>query len=71
MNALIVFYLLDRLRELAEIIPVLSRLILLLEMSAGVLMIGWLRRASFTPFAVYRVLLGAFLLWWVYGPGAV
>jgi len=32
-----------------------------------VLMIGWLRRASFTPFVIYRVLLGGLLLWWVYG----
>jgi undecaprenyl-diphosphatase len=32
-----------------------------------VLMIGWLRRASFTPFVVYRILLGGLLLWWVYG----
>lgn len=31
-----------------------------------VLMIGWLRRASFTPFVVYRILLGLGLLWWVY-----
>ncbi len=31
------------------------------------LMVGWLRRASFTPFVVYRVVLGAGLLWWVYG----
>ena len=30
-----------------------------------VLMMGWLRRASFTPFVIYRVLLGAALLWWV------
>jgi undecaprenyl-diphosphatase len=30
-------------------------------------MIGWLRRASFTPFVVYRILLGMALLWWVYG----
>jgi undecaprenyl-diphosphatase len=36
---------------------------------AIVLMIGWLRRASFTPFVVYRILLGAGLLWWVYGTG--
>ncbi|MGF1595261.1 MAG: undecaprenyl-diphosphate phosphatase [Kiloniellaceae bacterium] len=36
---------------------------------AIVLMIGWLRRASFTPFAVYRVVLGIVLLWWVYGAG--
>lgn len=32
-----------------------------------VLMMGWLRRASFTPFVVYRILLGAALLWWVNG----
>jgi undecaprenyl-diphosphatase len=37
---------------------------------AILLMIGWLRRASFTPFVVYRILLGAGLLWWVYGAGA-
>jgi undecaprenyl-diphosphatase len=30
-------------------------------------MMGWLRRASFTPFVIYRVLLGGLLLWWVYG----
>jgi len=35
-----------------------------------VLMIGWLRRASFTPFVVYRILLGGLLLWWVYGGAA-
>ncbi len=34
-----------------------------------VLMIGWLRRASFTPFVIYRILLGGALLWWVYGAG--
>jgi len=34
------------------------------------LMIGWLKRASFTPFVVYRILLGAALLWWVYGGSA-
>ena len=30
------------------------------------LMMAWLRRASFTPFVVYRVALGGYLLWWVY-----
>jgi undecaprenyl-diphosphatase len=30
------------------------------------LMMEWLRRASFTPFVVYRVLLGAVLLAWLY-----
>ncbi len=36
---------------------------------AIVLMIGWLKRASFTPFVVYRIILGGVLLWWVYGAG--
>jgi undecaprenyl-diphosphatase len=31
-----------------------------------ILLIGWLRRASFTPFVVYRLLLGCALLYWVY-----
>ena len=31
------------------------------------LMMAWLRRASFTPFAVYRVILGAVLLAFAYG----
>ncbi|WP_340116595.1 undecaprenyl-diphosphate phosphatase [Pelagibius sp. 7325] len=35
-----------------------------------VLMIGWLKRASFTPFVVYRILLGAGLLLWIYGGSA-
>lgn len=30
------------------------------------LMMGWLRRASYTPFVVYRVILGGFLLVWLY-----
>ncbi len=30
------------------------------------LMMAWLRRASFTPFVVYRVALGGYLLWWAY-----
>ena len=29
-------------------------------------MMAWLRRASFTPFAIYRLLLGGFLLYWLY-----
>ena len=33
--------------------------------SIAVLMF-WLRRAGFTPFVVYRIVLGAGLLWWVY-----
>ena len=34
---------------------------------AIVLMMGWLKRASFTPFVVYRLVMGAALLWWIYG----
>ena len=30
-------------------------------------MMRWLRRASFTPFVIYRICLGAGLLYWVYG----
>ena len=34
------------------------------------LMMAWLRRSSFTPFVLYRVALGGFVLWWdYYGPG--
>lgn len=33
------------------------------------LMMAWLRRASFTPFVVYRILLGMLLLALIYGPG--
>jgi undecaprenyl-diphosphatase len=32
-----------------------------------VLMMAWLQRASFTPFVIYRLLLGGGLLWWIYG----
>ncbi|KZD11021.1 undecaprenyl-diphosphate phosphatase [Oceanibaculum pacificum] len=31
-----------------------------------ILMMGWLRRASFTPFVIYRLILGVALLSWVY-----
>ena len=30
-------------------------------------LMGWLRRASFTPFVLYRIALGCGLLYWVYG----
>lgn len=35
-------------------------------LAAIALMMSWLRRASFTPFVLYRVALGAALLVWVY-----
>lgn len=36
-------------------------------LGAIALMMAWLRRASFTPFVAYRVVLGLVLLAWVYG----
>ena len=32
------------------------------------LMMAWLRRATFTPFVAYRIVLGAVLLWMIYQP---
>ena len=32
-------------------------------------MMAWLRRASFTPFVIYRVLLGLFILYLIYFAG--
>ena len=32
------------------------------------LMMAWLRRATFTPFVAYRIVLGAVLLWLIYQP---
>ncbi|MFP6749364.1 MAG: undecaprenyl-diphosphate phosphatase [Alphaproteobacteria bacterium] len=34
---------------------------------AVTLMMRWLRHASYTPFVIYRLLLGAALLYWLYG----
>lgn len=36
-------------------------------LAAIAFMMAWLRRASFTPFVVYRLILGAILMWIVYG----
>jgi undecaprenyl-diphosphatase len=36
--------------------------------SIAVLM-RWLQTSSFTPFIIYRILLGILLLWWIYGSG--
>lgn len=33
---------------------------------AVILMMGWLRRASFTPFVIYRLFLGVGILVWAY-----
>ena len=30
------------------------------------MMMGWLRRASYTPFVIYRMLAGAAILAWAY-----
>lgn len=34
---------------------------------AIMLMMAWLKRSGFGPFVLYRLALGGFLLWWVYG----
>ena len=47
----------------AAIAAVLSFLAALVSIWA---MLAWLRRASFTPFAIYRVILGLALLYWIY-----
>ena len=40
-------------------------------LAAIALLMGWVRRASFTPFVIYRLLLGGLLLvgiyWWDFG----
>lgn len=46
LNALIVFYFVDRLRELASSLPVLARLIFVVEMIGASLLLGWLLRPS-------------------------
>jgi undecaprenyl-diphosphatase len=47
-----------------------AMLVVLLTALAGLgaiaFLMAWLRRATFTPFVVYRLLLGAVLLYWVY-----
>jgi undecaprenyl-diphosphatase len=35
-------------------------------LAAIALMMAWVRHASYTPFVVYRLILGGFLLYWVY-----
>jgi small-conductance mechanosensitive channel len=46
LNALIVFYLLDRVRDLVAALPELVRAIFVVEMLAAVLLIGWLSRPA-------------------------
>jgi undecaprenyl-diphosphatase len=36
-------------------------------LAAIAVMMRWLRHATFTPFAIYRVVLGGVLLYWIYG----
>jgi undecaprenyl-diphosphatase len=33
------------------------------------MLMSWLKRSTFTPFAIYRILLGGGLLVWIYGYG--
>ena len=46
LNALVVFYLLDRVRELVAVLPLLSRVIFLVEMLGAAALIGWMLRPS-------------------------
>ena len=41
-------------------------ILILLAIAAIAVLMAWLRRATFTPFAIYRVILGAGLLIWIY-----
>ena len=42
----------------------------LFALAAIALLMVWLKRASFTPFVIYRILLGIVLLYFAYGtPG--
>jgi undecaprenyl-diphosphatase len=53
--------------QLAADAFVAAGLAFIFALIAIALMMAWLRRASFTPFVVYRILLGGFLLAVVYG----
>ena len=46
LNALVVFYFVDQLRQVAEALPILARLLLLAEMAGGVLALIWLLRSG-------------------------
>ncbi len=41
----------------------------LLALIAIAMLMSWLKRSTFTPFAIYRILLGGGLLVWIYGYG--
>lgn len=53
--------------QLASDALVAAGLAFFFALIAVALMMAWLRRASFTPFVIYRILLGGFLLAFVYG----
>lgn len=42
LNALVIFYLIDRLRDVAQALPLLSRLLFLAEMLSGIIFLAWL-----------------------------
>ena len=46
--------------------PIAAALSFVAALVAIALMMRWLVHASFAPFVVYRVVLGAGLLYWVY-----
>ena len=50
---------------------VVALLSFLTALASIAVLMRWLRDASFTPLVIYRLALGAGLLWWVYGAGGV
>ena len=46
---------------------VVAFLAFLFALAAISFLMAWLQRSSFTPFVIYRLILGAALLYWVYG----
>ncbi len=46
LNALVVFYFADRLRDVAQALPLMSRLLFLAEMLGGLIFLGWLAQSS-------------------------
>jgi len=52
--------------ELNEDILLAVGLSFLTALIAIAVLMNWLKRSSFTPFAIYRILLGGGLLVWIY-----
>ncbi len=49
LNALVIFYLVDRLRDVAQALPLISRLLFLAEMLGGIILLTWLVTTARLP----------------------